>query len=90
MVNDFSFTEVTSPEDKLQIYSVSQHIASHLQSPTVLENGLFLNNVEKEVKFVNFKNNIICDLTKIIREKNKTELKIFKIESSKHLSESLT
>ena len=68
MVNDFSFTEVTSPEDELQVYSVSEHIVSHLQSPTVLENELFLDNTEKEARFVNFKNNIITDLTKIISE----------------------
>ena len=85
MVNDFSFTEVTSPEDALQAYQVSEHIVSHLQSPTVLEYELFLGNMEKEAKFINFKNNIIFDLTKIIREKMKTELKIFKTESSKHL-----
>ena len=71
MVNDFSFTEVTSPEDELQVYSVSEHIASHLQSPTVLENELFLDNMEKERKFVNFKNNIISDLTTIISKKLK-------------------
>ena len=58
--------------------------------PTVLENELFLDNMEKEAKFVNFKNNIISDLTKIISEKIKTELKTFKIESLKQLSESLT
>ena len=63
---------------------------SHLQSPAVLENELFLGNIEKEAIFVNFKNNIISDLTKIISEKIKTELKLFKLESSKHLSESLT
>ena len=90
MVNEFSFTQVTSLEDELQVYSVSEHIVSHLQSPTVLENELFLDNMEKEAKFVNFENNIISDLTKIISEKIKTELKTFKIESSKHLSESLT
>ena len=84
MVNDFSFTEVTSPEDKLQVYPVSEHIVSHLQSLTVLENELFLGNMEKETKFVNFKNNIISYLTKIISEKIKTELKTFKIESPKH------
>ena len=69
MVNDFSFTEVTSPEDGLQVYPVSEHIVSHLQSPTELENELFLDNTKKEAKFVNFKNNIISDLTKIISEK---------------------
>ena len=42
MVNDVSFTEATSPEEKLKAYSVSEHIVSHLQSPTVLENELFL------------------------------------------------
>ena len=68
MVNDFSFTEVTSPEDELQVYSVSERIASHLQSPTVLENELFLDNMEKEAKFVTFKNNIIPNLAKIISE----------------------
>ena len=56
----------------------------------ILENELFLNNMEKGANFVNFKNNIISDPTKIIFEKNKTELKIFKIKSSKNLSESLT
>ena len=90
MVSDFSFAEVTSPEDELQVYSVSEHILSHLQSPTGPENKLFLDNMEKETNFVNFKNNIISDLRKIISEKIKTELKIFKIESSEHLSESLT
>ena len=63
---------------------------SRLQSPTVLKNELFLDNMEKEPKFVNFKSNIISDLAKIISEKIKTGLKILKIESSKHLSESLT
>ena len=41
-------------------------------------------------KFRKFKNNIISDLTKIINEKIKTELKTFKTESLKELSESLT
>ena len=72
-VNDFSFTEVTSPDDELQVYSVSQHIVFHLQLPTVLENELFLDNMEKEAKFANFKNNIISDLTKIISKKIKTK-----------------
>ena len=90
MVNDVSFTEATSPEEELQVYSVSEHIVSHLQSPTVLENEFFLGNIEKEAKFVNFKNNIISDLTKIISEKIKTELKTFKIESLKQLSEQLS
>ena len=81
---------MTSPEDELQVYSVSEHNVSHLQSPTVLESEFFLGNIEKEAKFVNFKNNIISDLTKIISEKIKTELKTFKIESLKQLSESLT
>ena len=80
----------TSPEDKLQVYSASEHVLSHLQSPTVLENELFLDNTEKEARFVNFKNNIISDLTKIISEKIKTELKTFKTDSLKELSESLT
>ena len=71
MVNDFSFTEVALPEDELQVYSVSEHIVSHLQLPTVLENELLLDNMEKEAKFVNFKNNIISNLTKIISEKIK-------------------
>ena len=71
MVNDFSFTEATLPAEKLQVYSVSEHIVSHLQSPTVLENELFLDNMEKERKFVNFKNNIISDLTTIISKKLK-------------------
>ena len=51
MVNDFSFTETTSPEEELQVYSVSKHIVSHLQSPAVLENELFLDNMEKKSKF---------------------------------------
>ena len=48
MVNDFSITEVTSPEDELQASPVSlaspvsEHTLLHLQSPTVLENELFL------------------------------------------------
>ena len=46
--------------------------------------------MEKEAKFVNFKKNIISNLTKIISEKNKTELKTFKIESLEQLSKSLT
>ena len=58
--------------------------------PTVLQNELFVDNMEKEAKFANFKYNIISDLTKIINEKIKTELKTFKIESLKQLSESLT
>ena len=41
-------------------------------------------------KFRKFNNNIISDLTKIINEKIKTELKTFKTESLKELSESLT
>ena len=56
----------------------------------VLENELFLDNMEKEANLVNLKNKIVPDLTKIISENIKTELKIFKIESSKHLSEYLT
>ena len=90
MVNDISFTEAASPEEELQVYSVSEHIVSHLQSPTVLENELFLDNMEKEARFVNFKNNIIAELTKIISEKIKIELKTFKTDSLKELSESLT
>ena len=90
MVNDISFTEVISPEEELQVYSVSEHIVSHLQSPTVLENKLFLDNMEKGARFVNFKKNIISELTKIISEKIKTELKTLKTDSLKELSESLT
>ena len=37
--------------------------------------------MEKEAKFVNFLKKNISDLPKIISEKNKTELKTFKIES---------
>ena len=87
MVNDVSFTEATSPEEELQ---ASEHIVSYLQSPTVLENELFLDNLEKEARFVNFKNNITAELTKIISEKIKIELKTFNTDSSKELSESLT
>ena len=90
MVNDISFTEATSREKELQVYSVSEHIVSHLQSPTVLENELFLDNMKKEARFVNFKNNIIAELTEIISEKIKTELKKFKTDSLKKLSESLS
>ena len=72
MVNDCSFTEVISPEDELPVYSFSEYIVSRLQSPTVFENQLFLDIVEKEAKFVNFKNSIVSDLTKIISEKIKT------------------
>ena len=57
--------------------------------PTALENELFLDNMEKEANFINFKINI-SDLKKIINEKIQMELKTFKIESAKHLSESLT
>ena len=55
MVNDFSFTEVTSPEDEWQVYLFSEHIICNLQLPVVLENELFLDNMRKEGKFVNFK-----------------------------------
>ena len=57
MVNDFSFTETTSPEEELQVYSVSEHIVSHLQSPKVLEKELFLDNMFL-INLINFKNNI--------------------------------
>ena len=83
MVNDISFTKATSSEEELQVYSVLEHIVSHLQSPTILENELFLDNMEQETRFVNFKNNIITELTKIIRVKIKTELKTFKTDSLK-------
>ena len=55
MINDFSFTKFTSPEDELQAYSVSEYIVSHLKSPAVLENELFLDNMQKEGKFVDLK-----------------------------------
>ena len=90
VVNDFSFTKVTSPEEELQVYSVSEHIASHLKSTTVFENELFLDHMEKEARFVNFKNNVIAELTKIISEKIKTELKKIKTDSLKELSETLS
>ena len=45
---------------------------------------------KKKASFVNFKNNIISDVKKIISEKIKTELKTFKTDSLKELSESLT
>ena len=64
-----------------RVYSVSEHIASHLQLPAVLENELFLHNMVNEAKLVNFKNNVISDLTKSISEKIKAELKTFKTES---------
>ena len=65
-VNYFSFTEVPSPDPslvpspkkKLQVPSynplvspVSEHIVSHLKSPQVLENELFLDIMEKRMKF---------------------------------------
>ena len=97
MVNDFSFTGVPSPENEPQASSynlltspVSEHIFSHLQSLTVLEIELFLDDVKKEANFVNFKSNIIANLTKIISEKIKMKLKTFKIQLPKHLSECLT
>ena len=46
--------------------------------------------MEKESKFVYSKNNFISDLTKTTSKRTKIELKIFKIESPKHLSEPLT
>ena len=46
--------------------------------------------MQKEARFVNFKNNIISDLTKIISEKIKTELQTFKTDLLRELSESLT
>ena len=66
------------------------HTVSHLELSKVLGNELFFDNMEKEARFVNFKNNIIAELTKIISEKVKTELKTFKTDSLKELSESLT
>ena len=50
---------------------------------------LLITKKKKNVFFVNFKSNIISDLKKIISKKIKLELKAFKLESSKHLSESL-
>ena len=90
MVNDVSFTEATSPEEELQVYSFSERIVSYLQSPAVLENEFFLVNMEHEARFVNFKNNIIAEITKIISGKIKIELKTFKTDSLKDLSLSLT
>ena len=76
MVNEFSFTEVPSPEDKLQASSysplpspVSEHFISHLQSPRVLENELFLDNMDEGANLPNLRNKIIFDLTKIINKK---------------------
>ena len=56
----------------------------------MLENELFIHNMVKEANFVNFKNNIISILKKIINKKTKAELKNVTIESTKHLLESLT
>ena len=56
----------------------------------MLENDLFIHNMVKEANFVNFKNNIISILKKIINKKTKAELKSVTIESTKHLLESLT
>lgn len=63
MVNEFSFTEVSSPDlspvpspkEKMPSYNpldspVSEHLVSHLQSTVVLENDLFLGNIEKKSK----------------------------------------
>lgn len=41
-------------------------------------------------KFCKFKSNVNSDLTKVINEKMKMELKAFKVALSKRLSESLT
>ena len=49
IVNDFSFTKVTSPEGELQIYSASEDIVSHLQSPAALENELFLDKKKQNL-----------------------------------------
>ena len=46
--------------------------------------------MEKEANFVNFNNNNISHLKKIINIKIKTELKTLRIELAKHLSESLS
>ena len=46
--------------------------------------------MEEESKFVCSKNNFISNPTKTTSKRTKTELNIFKIESSKHLSEPLT
>ena len=46
--------------------------------------------MEHEARFVNFRNNIIAEITKIISDKNKIELKTFKTDSLKELSKSLT
>ena len=54
-----------------------------------MKTSLFLDNMEKEARFVNFKNNFVSDLAKI-NEKNRTELKTFQTDSLKELSESLT
>ena len=71
MVNDFSFTKVQSPEERLQASScstlappVSEHIASSLQSPMILENELFLDNMHKEADFSNFFLKNVSDLKK--------------------------
>ena len=63
MVNEFSFTKVSSPDlspvpspkEKMLSYNtlvspVSEHLVSHLQSTVVLENDLFLGNIEKKSK----------------------------------------
>ena len=55
-----------------------------------LKTSYFLIIWKKKASFVNFKNNIISDVKKIISEKIKTELKTFKTDSLKELSESLT
>ena len=43
---------------------VSEHIVSYLQSPTILENELFLDNMYKEADFSNFFLKNVSDLKK--------------------------
>ena len=88
MVNHFSFTEVTSPEDQSQSLSLPS-FRTYCVSSTIAY-STWKRVIEKEAKVINFKNIIISDLTKIISKIIKAELKIFKLESPKHLSESLT
>ena len=92
MVNDFSFTEATSPEDELLSFWVFilSVICSRWQYLKTSYCLIVWKKKQNFKKFRKFKNNIISDLTKIINEKIKTELKTFKTESLKELSESLT
>ena len=63
-----------SPTEKLQassynplVSSVSEHLVSHLELLTLLENEVFIDIAVKEVHFANFKNNIISSVVSCLR-----------------------